>query len=86
MMNHSKRNDYKKVNSSFWHSKRVPCTPSRIIEIRGKNSLKKKSLTERAKMQIAHALAYPINCTQRLEVDGTTKTKKSTMWMTFEFH
>ena len=33
MMNHSKRNDYKKVNSSFWHSKRVLCTPSRIREL-----------------------------------------------------
>ena len=42
MMNHSKRNDYKKVNSSFWHLKRVLCTPSRIMEIRVKNSLKKK--------------------------------------------
>ena len=46
MMNHSKRNDYKKVNSSFWHSKRVPCTPSRIIEI-SREELSEEKISDR---------------------------------------
>ena len=63
--------DHKKVNSSSWHSKSyqkihktepeiILCTPSKIIKIQEKNSLKEKSLTERAEMKTPNELDYPV--------------------------